>query len=1500
MNKDTKALALIKKTIATENRCYPFNDDFDKDHFIICCEKIAQDNPFEDIEFQLMEATLVLNALYENLLETIEEDIALIDLNRNELISQIIAYTNLDYLNAMSMASNQYKENKASVVDFSVVENLGSVNVDGQEFGFSDAVDSGIDIANTLIDLIWTFNIEPGKKIENEERYGRIRRLIICANFLTNYKSAFDFCIFEFGSIHYEDNKIFFKHIPQHYYGLRVAGKQRESSKIQEGLIYGFKFFKEKVLSPEVSVSKGYAHLSNKKHEIPNLTMGYGVSCMITFYSHLNGVKLSKLGGIEVEEVILTLSKLRSILNELSLESIIEKNGIVQSTNDIPHIFNRKQLIKSLSSSTKLKEFVVVKIIDLLTTDLNSSIIDLWARPFIRDKNDLYFLIAPLKDGHLSYLIDKIVDQVLSGDELMEIYKAHLRKSILTKSGFKLDLISENQLNRIKGLPLKGNLIYSLQSTIIVVSPCLFSYPLDSFDYRLAIESISEASILNEQISQIIKRQYETFGYNLEPNLIELVVTNHTSLSGFLINSSYVIDEGLLNNYFITGGMIAGKTVGDGEVLSSDEISKFKYYSNEQEFNSYLEEFFLQPPPISEIISRILVDEYPISSKESVPLIFRDGVKFSSLEENVNRQTKELEASLEQLYYFEIEHQNNPDAERMINERIKYLLPIAINFLALNKGDSSDRVSLLKSLERGKLNSYLQVIVHLNQLVQKISPKKIVKNPIVKMGDLDPDSADKDLRILLEENFKGKQLEISFSTIQITHSLSNERKENLLRFLIGAINNIKVKYYSQEELEDLFFYSALFTALIKNEERYREYLYILFQNLIDTLNFNNYHQKARNVAEEALLLSIQIESAPTLGWICLFKCYLKQHNPVETVFYATLYFSALISLPKFPEFMLVDGIYNLMILYRELNFQNEIDILYQVLEKMSMPEYDKQKVKLSYFSSFLTRSHKDLANQLPQIIDYVKSNTQSIKEYGSLSIVPWLSFFYNLKNLFYRVDLWTEEYEVIVAEFESVLDELTLSNMKASYFPITDETNRVLENSLVKVFQSSNHHDFSHELIKLSLIANNAAKLAIDTSNIEQLLLSGIVLNDNYLTFTPQGLEIERVPLFDKAEDQIKESLSNYSKDLLSSITLSKKQSLIWIFSVEDKVYQLVILPSGKKQIMELCDWSLSRMIKWKNELDSFYYDDKDYFINLQEQDYVTTLNNTKGFELSLEDDMIEEVLICTSIRLTEYPHNLIHVNSSKLIANDSHEELVKEEIDNTIRRDFLSFNYPIINVLSLDWFKSNHQKLVIKKANLSISGWVPIEDEDYSLLINYGKLESLIVEEYSGEMHSEIIPKKELNSNINVFMAHGEKGLEGFKTVYTHLDGNRGHAIRGDQGVKKIFGTGEIAILFICNSAALSKDFHAQRINSFVNEIFKLGYSAVVAPGWKLSTDIPPVWLKLFLESFVNGQNSLVKAVHDANFNMAITNFDGFKRFYAPTAWASMHLYGNPNIVIR
>lgn len=398
---------------------------------------------------------------------------------------------------------------------------------------------------------------------------------------------------------------------------------------------------------------------------------------------------------------------------------------------------------------------------------------------------------------------------------------------------------------------------------------------------------------------------------------------------------------------------------------------------------------------------------------------------------------------------------------------------------------------------------------------------------------------------------------------------------------------------------------------------------------------------------------------------------------------------------------------------------------------------------------------------------------------------------------------------------------------------------------------------------------HNLIKYGIKNDDFESILLSGFIANDTRLIYKNKYYEKNTlVPILNKNDDF--EFLDNYFENIKNEIELKENQIYVYIFNSDNDVYYLIITPKKDFSIMKIKNWSLKTMNKWLKNKEDFYYNGNRYFdLNEQEDAYNELIKELSFTELELDSNLeFNEILISTNIELTNYPINLI-VNNN----------------------DFLASNYKVTNVILFEWYLKNNREYIIEK-NFNSSCWAPIEEGDPAINYGYDKLKPIL--ELNDIKTITNINEETINSNINIFFAHGELNGTSFKAIYKSQENFSAIISNG-----VLFGKGDIAILFVCHSGKMDKNFFSNSVVSLVHEIIELGYKAVIAPCWALEVTIPEFWLDEFMKKFKTGVN-LSEAVFYANNELAKYKERDSKAYFVAEGRLAMHLFGNPNIKIN
>ncbi|WP_181142842.1 hypothetical protein, partial [Flavobacterium columnare] len=533
-----------------------------------------------------------------------------------------------------------------------------------------------------------------------------------------------------------------------------------------------------------------------------------------------------------------------------------------------------------------------------------------------------------------------------------------------------------------------------------------------------------------------------------------------------------------------------------------------------------------------------------------------------------------------------------------------------------------------------------------------------------------------------------------------------------------------------------------------------------------------------------------------------------------------------------------------------------------------LKDYDDQKIHLSYYlSAFLNTNIKNRDSLIEDSFTYFEKNTNKIIKFKEKGILPWLNYFYNIKRLindgFVNVKFDVDKF---IELLESKVNQEYFSPIKEKHFSDENLKNNFIE-AIKKSLNTISFSDYTFENQNLELDMHNLTKQGITNNDFESILLSGLIANDIRLIYKNSYFEKNTVvPLIQDNNDL--SFIDNYLEFIKSKIKIKENQLYAYLFESNKEVYYLLINSGGDFLIRKSKKWNIDKMNKWLKNKENFYFNSKNYFdISEQEIAYDKLLEDLSYTDLELNSEC-DEILISTSLDLINYPINLI--------------------IDNG---DFLGSKYKLTNVILLEWFLENSEEFIIKN-DLTATCWVPLDAADPAISYGYEKLKPVLEANNIKTITS--VDLESIDSNINIFFAHGELNGSSFKAIYESQE-NYSAIISN----KTLFGIGDVAILFVCHSGKMDKNFFSNSVISLVHEIIELGYKSVIAPCWGLEVTIPEFWFDEFIKKFKTGVY-ISEAVFYANNELAKYKVSNSNAFYVAEGRLAMHLYGNPNIKIE
>lgn len=1443
--------------IITQKSSHPFDTDFDPTSL---SEKFGGESTLKEKE--VLKFVILVNKFYVDIKGNFFDVFKTLNYTKIELINFLYKAVNKYHLDILPRIQEQLSNSDNVGFNASDFEFSKFLFEDGNKVNVKQIVEIGGDVLALLILIVerWNPRIDdfyPKIDYEDSKLGGIFNFLWFNSNILLNLETAYETLIYENSDIEiYDDLKtIKIKTGNKWINVITSAAETRFHSNLNE-----FKFPLQQLYSKvepkkigakdiifnrgTIKIKKGTVKTTENKALIESFLM--------TRFHLFENEKIEYLNNLTIGDVSELLVLLVEIINKcITKISQLPKNLLY----DTPYRVEKEHLMIFLIEASDYEFVTIEKVLkSLINTDTRPYY---WRKPFIEINGFIYFNIISINSPNFTLLFESILrdSNYTSRKQETLLSKAISSELKLIKEEYQFDEINIESLE-IDNTNFSNNLLYELLNYNLLLEPHCYEHPIESSEI---FERINEIGVLSSEIH----KKVELLKRKLAKPILPVIISNYNTFSTLNINDVTIIDLQLLKNYFITGQFRRGKLIFGKKGIVQKEYANIQYYINEEEFNDNFFNFLVAAAPVRTIANRIVWKEIEILPNNISPKLIIDSIDLIEQGDDIKNQLRILENALNHKFYYD----HKERLKELYNKSISYHLSDTIHKLAFAEYEVTKfKIDLLELFRNSKLEGFFHLINYISVAFSNISFSKIKKDKKFKQIKSQP----KDFKLLMDRIFEMQKIQgIRLYDFKINSGiLTKQEEKRLISIAMNTLAYLGTSSFDDDHFENFFLQLAIIKAY-KTKYGLDYEFYAFSNNLLDSLNFNNKYQRARNFAQEILAISIK-DKKHHYGWGLLFKCFTYQKNNFEAAIYGCLYYTSLSKLTVLSYSDSIDAFYNALKFYREFHLLKSMDDIMNFIDKMSLNKYDLQKFKLSYYLGNLLRL-KERPELIVESLDYIENNFKSIKSFGVKGLYPWLNYLMNLKKI-NLIDLNSSEARIneLIKSFKNVMDTEDFTRLFESHFGDLKTNKQNLIKALISTYETNTSSDLEYEMKHLELIAKRLLKQACKVFDIDSLLLSSLVLNEGKLGYDDKYFPentITKVTL--EVSDELRDKLYNYYSYIQKNISLKKKCLLVWLFTVEKDTFRLQLNSSGNYDLYKVNDWDRNKLRAWVDKKEHFYFDSSKYFdVAEQENKYLATLNQLSFANLSLSQDY-DELYICNSIDLSVFPSNL-------LIDNDN----------------FISSKVPVTNIISLEWYLKYGGTVILDK-NFDSTAWIPIEDEDFVLSVSHSKLEPILKRENVKIITSRLIPEK-IKSSVNIFLAHGEVGFKTFRGIYTNQ--NSESVILNPE---YLFGEGEIALLFICNSGVAQDDVFANSVTSLCYEILKSGYKSVIAPFWKLDSRIPSFWFDTFITNFKSGK-LISESVFLANKELTIYKEDISNSFVVPEGRLAMHLYGNPNLRVK
>lgn len=474
--------------------------------------------------------------------------------------------------------------------------------------------------------------------------------------------------------------------------------------------------------------------------------------------------------------------------------------------------------------------------------------------------------------------------------------------------------------------------------------------------------------------------------------------------------------------------------------------------------------------------------------------------------------------------------------------------------------------------------------------------------------------------------------------------------------------------------------------------------------------------------------------------------------------------------------------------------------------------------------------------------------------------MPWITFIVSMKEVVPNGDYFG------LIPYIAAARSVAQKEGNELIFDILEEKNLAnhLKELLYKLQDTRNRSDYSMDNRLSMVVAKKLISQAYDTGNTSDFLLAMSPKTD-YSTVLPtkdaEGL-YRRLEIQDVVGDELSTVFSN-PKLVGCMLATENKDMVCWIGKGKTVFLEMTMCGdqfemAGKISVtrneLKTIDNSIAKL-KYERDIKTpgqpIYVKSVEELENEEEK----LVDQLKDFSLAIPKS-VERLLFIKDLEMSSYPHNMFVDSNTK---------------------SFVSVSWPCCNTLSTEvFFKTNTLDNLCNGFKKAL--WIPYGGEELTFDMIHSKLEG-VIKDHNLEVQNELSIEKPLAGDMILLCAHGGCDISTTEVFYVNdkpiLD------------TLPCIGVGKVAILFICFSGTISRSLYDNAMHTLVKQLILKGYRSVVAPMWSLCTDLITPWLSTFLVEMENGEY-IIDAVFKAN--MALKN-----EFVAPSAWACLHLFGNP-----
>lgn len=707
-----------------------------------------------------------------------------------------------------------------------------------------------------------------------------------------------------------------------------------------------------------------------------------------------------------------------------------------------------------------------------------------------------------------------------------------------------------------------------------------------------------------------------------------------------------------------------------------------------------------------------------------------------------------------------------------------------------------------------------------------------------------------------------KEYNISQCNEQLAIALSQDERKQFVNFAINCIQRYGLQTKWSKDIIKLQYDNFSILYSICKHDSIMPLLFHFANNFIDRLPSSTNPQLARDFAESLLIIGYN-EKMEADAYLSASRTYTLCHNAMAGLFYLQIAFTSIFSNSrKLSKDEAYDILWLMVKILRELPgyFEKMVNL---IIEKFNNLHCDDYQVLSFMHSVFLYKLKGQQESVVSEVLDFLNEYRETIMQNLEHSTIPWVTLLSEMEN-FYPTRFYDQLkmyqnifYDNLERTGNGRLVDVLKGNNLAQH----------LFESISQLEKTRNTSDYASDNKSAVLIANRLLPQAVERANVGDFILAMRVKTDFTFIFKDryQNEMYRRIELEDEQGEY--ETPYRHINTLPSVLAIDEEDCMVWI-GQSNGLYYYMSLKGREYDLRQLESWNGLNVNKMNEIVSQLQYikdtTDKSGYYPKSAQDFEAEDNDFRKqygqYILPLENSP-QRLLMVKDVQISSIPHHLLCLPSGELIG----------------------VSLPSANVISTEYLvQSNFYNNIDSDTHPNM--WIPLDSGDMALCQLWSHLEDSM-KKIGVEIFESLSMDNPMSSTINIVCTHGARTINETEWFYAN-----GEPIKD---VDDIVGNGHLLILLVCHAGTMQAGNHDTAVHSIIKKFIKKGYCSIVAPAWSLSTEFVPLWLSTFMDEFANKKEYVIDAVFKAN--MAVK-----KAHTAISAWACMHLYGNPYLQIN